>query len=141
MDHAPPPPEQQITFLYTENLAACCRFYAEVLCLPLVQEQARCTIFATTPGQRSFLGICLATGPRQGTDATEDARRQGGVVLTLVSPAVEAWHGWLVAKGVPVDFPPALSADGRITHFFFRDPAGYLLEIQRFEDPLWPAPA
>jgi catechol 2,3-dioxygenase-like lactoylglutathione lyase family enzyme len=27
-----------------------------------------------------------------------------------------------------------------ITHFFFRDPAGYLLEIQRFDRPDWPHP-
>jgi catechol 2,3-dioxygenase-like lactoylglutathione lyase family enzyme len=29
----------------------------------------------------------------------------------------------------------------RVTHFFFHDPAGYLLEVQRFERPDWPSPA
>jgi catechol 2,3-dioxygenase-like lactoylglutathione lyase family enzyme len=53
---------------------------------------------------------------------------------------VEAWHAALVAAGAEVLGPPALSADGGITGFFFRDPDGYLLEIQRFETPDWPAP-
>lgn len=132
----PPAPAQQITFLYTEEPAASRHFYAEVLRLPLVQDQGGCAIYATTPDSRAFLGVCLARGPRD----SDDPRRQGGVVLTLVSEAVEAWHAWLVTCGVPTEGPPARSADYGITHIFFRDPAGYLLEIQRFERPDWPAP-
>jgi len=136
MDTPPPPPAQQITFLYAEDVAASRRFYAEVLRLPLVQDQGGCVIFAATPGGRGFLGICPARGARQATDA----RHEGGVVLTLISEAVEAWHDWLKAQGVATDARPALSMEYGITHFFFRDPAGYLLEIQRFERPDWPRP-
>ena len=68
-----------------------------------------------------------------------DPRRQGGVVLTLVSEAVEEWHGWLTAQGIATEGPPT-RADIGITHIFFRDPAGYLLEIQRFDRPDWPRP-
>jgi catechol 2,3-dioxygenase-like lactoylglutathione lyase family enzyme len=132
----PPPPAQQITFLYAEDPTDCRRFYAEVLRLPLVLDQGSCAIFATTPGRRSFIGICQARGPRE----THDPRRQGGVVLTLVSEAVEAWYAWLVARGVAIEGSPAHSAEHGIIHVFFRDPAGYLLEIQRFERPDWPSP-
>jgi catechol 2,3-dioxygenase-like lactoylglutathione lyase family enzyme len=134
----PLPPAQQITFLYAEDPLACRRFYAGVLGLRLVLEQAPpqgvgCAIFAVAGGS-AFLGICQASGPREALDP----RRQGGVVLTLVTDAVEAWHAHLVAAGVTPEAPPAHRGGIGITHFFFRDPAGYLLEIQRFESPAWP---
>ncbi|MBK1658452.1 VOC family protein [Paracraurococcus ruber] len=133
----PPPPAQQITFLYAEDLAASRRFYEAVLRLSVVQDQGRCAIYAAAPGGRAFLGVCQARGPRQ----AGDPRREGGVVLTLVSEAVEAWHAWLAAQGIACDGPPRRNEATGITHIFFRDPAGYLLEIQRFERPDWPAPA
>jgi len=133
----PPPPAQQITFLYAEDLAASRRFYQDVLRLPLVQDQGTCAIYAAAPGGRAFLGVCAARGAREAADP----RREGGVVLTLVSEAVEAWHAWLLAAGVSPEGPPRRNEATGITHIFFRDPAGYLLEIQRFERPDWPPPA
>lgn len=130
---------QSVTFLYAADLAASRRFYAEVLGLPLVLEQGSgaCAIYAAAPGARAFLGLCRARGPRE----IADPRTPGGVVFTLVAEDVEAWHARLVAAGVPVLGPPAYSAEYGITGFFFRDPDGYLLEIQRFEGADWPAPA
>ena len=46
----------------------------------------------------------------------------------------------LQQAGVDVPTAPRLSEAYRVTSFFFRDPAGYTLEIQRFERPDWPAP-
>jgi len=134
----PPPFEQSVTFLYTADLAASRRFYAEILGLPLVLEQdgGRCVIFATAPGLRGFVGLCTARGPRE----IGNPRTPGGVVFTLVSRDVEGWHARLLAAGMPVLGPPVHAAEYGITGFFFRDPDGYLLEIQRFEDPAWPAP-
>jgi catechol 2,3-dioxygenase-like lactoylglutathione lyase family enzyme len=131
---APPGFTQQVTFLYAEDPAPCRRFYQDVLRLPLVQDQGGCAIYAVA-ARRGFVGICRARGPRE----VSDPRRQGGVVLTLVSEAVEEWHAWLIAQGVATEGPPARASTG-ITHFFFRDPAGYLLEIQRFDRPDWPQP-
>ncbi len=137
MSGAPPGFAQQVTFLYAEDTAACRRFYAEVLGLPLVLDQGgTCALFATAPGSRAFLGICRARGPREVTNP----RTPGGVVFTLVTDAVDVWHARLVAAGAEVLGPPSLSAAYGVYGFFFRDPAGYLLEIQRFETPDWPAP-
>lgn len=105
-----------------------------MLGLRLAFDQGSCAIFEVA-GQRAFLGVCQAHGPAEAMDP----RRQGGVVLTLVSDAIEAWHAHLVAAGVMPE-APAHSARPGITHFFFRDPAGYLLEIQRFDSPAWPRP-
>jgi catechol 2,3-dioxygenase-like lactoylglutathione lyase family enzyme len=133
---APPPAfAQQVTFLYAEDPAACRDFYSRVLGLELVQDQGFAAIYATA-GRRAFLGVVRARVPRQG----HEPRAEGGVVLTLVTPAVEAWHAHLTAEGVVVEGMPEANAATGITHFFFRDPAGYLLEIQRFDRPDWPIP-
>jgi catechol 2,3-dioxygenase-like lactoylglutathione lyase family enzyme len=133
---APPPPAQQITFLYAEDPGPSRRFYAEILGLPLVLDQGACAIFEVAGGC-AFLGICQASGARE----ADAPRRQGGIVLTLVSPAVEAWHAHLTAAGVAILAPPARHAGLGLLHFFFRDPAGYLLEIQQFDSPAWPQSA
>ncbi len=126
---------QSVTFLYAEDVAACRVFYAETLGLPVALDQAGGCVIFRAAGE-AFLGLCPARGPRE----LADPRTPGGVVFTLVAQDVEGWHARLVAAGAEVLGPPAFSPAARITGFFFRDPAGYLLEIQRFEDPAWPRP-
>jgi len=126
------PFDQQVTFLYAEAPEACWRFYEEVLGLPLVRDQGRCRIYATASGGQGYLGVCRAGGPRM----AEDPRREGGVVLSLVHPDVEGWHARLLTAGVAIEAPPRHAAAYGITSFFFRDPAGYTLEIQRFDRPM-----
>ena len=128
---------QQITFLYAEVPAPSWEFYENTLGLALVQDQGTCRIYATSPGERGFLGICRARAPR----ASENPRVQGGVVFTFVDPDVEGWHAKLKALGVKVPERVEYSEAYRVTHFFFHDPAGYLLEVQRFERQDWPEPA
>lgn len=50
---------------------------------------------------------------------------------------VDAWHAHLQAHGVPIRKPPTHNDTYRIYHLFAQDPNGYLVEIQRFEDPHW----
>lgn len=127
---------QQITFLYAEDPAGSWDFYENKLGLSMVQDQGTCRIYATAPGGRAFLGVCRARAPR----ASDNQRVQGGVVFTFVDPDVEGWHARLKARGVNVPEQVEYSETYRVTHFFFHDPAGYLLEVQRFERPDWPAP-
>ncbi|MBR0651739.1 VOC family protein [Roseomonas terrae] len=131
------PFDQQITFLYAEDPAPSWRFYEEVLGLVLAQDQGTCRIYAPAPGGRAFLGVCRARGPR----VTDNPRVQGGAIVTFVVHDVEGWHARLVAAGVETATKPSFSEAYRVTSFFFRDPAGYTLEVQRFERPDWPAPA
>ncbi len=129
---------QSVTFLYAADPAASRRFYEGTLGFVPVHEQAggRIAIYDASQGGRGFFGVCPARGPRE----IENPRTPGGVVFTFVTPEVEAWHARLIAAGAEVLGPPATSAEYGITGFFFRDPDGYLLEIQRFETPSWPAP-
>ena len=117
--------DAQITFSSTGDLHRTAEFYEQVLELPLVLDQGPCRIYGT--GTTAYLGFCRR----------EDAPRPDGIILTLVTDDVDGWHERLTARGVTIEKAPAASPEFRIYHFFFRDPNGYLLEIQRFDDPRW----
>ncbi|MBR0656233.1 VOC family protein [Plastoroseomonas arctica] len=129
----PEPFAQAVTFLYAEDPAPCRAFYAEVLGLPMVLDQGRCAIFAVA-ANRAFLGICEARGPRQ----LQEARSEGGSVHTFVTADVDGWHAHLRAAGATDLTAPTLSKEFNVYGFFFRDPAGYLFEVQSFRAPEWP---
>jgi catechol 2,3-dioxygenase-like lactoylglutathione lyase family enzyme len=76
-----------------------------------------------------FLGICTASGVHAVPE---------GVILTLVTDAVDQWHTFLVAKGIAIESAPQLNPKFNIYHLFLRDPNGYLIEIQTFRSPDWP---
>ena len=61
--------------------------------------------------------------------------------FTFVTADVDGWHAFLTAKGVVIPQPPRHSAQWNIRHFFLHDPAGNLLEVQRFGQAEWPRPA
>jgi catechol 2,3-dioxygenase-like lactoylglutathione lyase family enzyme len=119
--------DQQVTFLYTRNLAATADFYERVLGLPLVLDQGSCRIYGV--GKSAFVGFC---------ERAEAPERPVGVILTLVSREVDAWYDYLCRQGVEFEKPPAFNPAYNIYHCFLRDPNGYLLEIQTFFDPAWP---
>ena len=128
MDHgdAPiPPVGELITFLYVEDLERSDRFYAGVLGLPLVVDQGLCRIYRVAGS--GYLGVCERPG-----QSSPD-----GLIVTLVSDDVDAWHDRLLAAGVPVEQSPQDSDTYRVYHAFYRDPDGYLVEVQRFHDPDW----
>lgn len=121
--------DQQVTFLLTGDLAASHRFYADQLGLPLVLDQGACRIYRSAPN--AFLGVC----DHRGAPADPDS-----VIVTLVTDDVPGWAERLQAAGVVLDGPPTVNPRFDIRHFFLRDPAGYLVEIQQFLDPAWPEP-
>jgi catechol 2,3-dioxygenase-like lactoylglutathione lyase family enzyme len=121
-----PPIDQQVTFLYTNNLVESSHFYGEILGLPLALDQGKCHIYRVAA--TSFLGIC----ERDAVPVDKSS-----IILTLVTQEVDRWYEYLKAKGVLFQKPPAHNPDYNIYHCFLRDPNGYLIEIQRFHDPAW----
>src|SRR5215831_15482127 len=101
------PVTQQITFLDTEDLARTAEFYEDILGLRLARDQGTCRIYHVCEG--AYLGFC---------------RRDPA---SAVAPRS--------AAGVTVK-PPADNPPYRIYNAFVRDPNGYLVEIQRFWEPL-----
>jgi catechol 2,3-dioxygenase-like lactoylglutathione lyase family enzyme len=125
-----PPINQQVTFLYTADLAQTAVFYETILQLPLILDQGTCRIYAT--GGNSYLGFCqhLSSG----------SAHPDGLMITLVTSDVDGWHAYLQAHQIPIEKPPTYNANFNIYQLFVRDPNGYLLEIQTFMDPTWPQP-
>ena len=134
-----PPIAQQVTFLYSSAPARSFAFYEDVVGLQLVLDQGAARIYRT--GGDAYLGICETLDVQQGPVAD---RKPGGVIFTLVcrTPAeVDVWHGYLSGRGVAFEKQPMHNANYNIYDCFFRDPDGYLLEIQAFLDPAWPQSA
>jgi catechol 2,3-dioxygenase-like lactoylglutathione lyase family enzyme len=125
-----PPVDQQITFLYTRDLAATARFYEQVLGLPLALDQGGCRIYRVSG--TGYVGIC---------QRDEVAERPMGVIFTLVTRDVDRWYRWLIERGVAFEKAPEINPTYNIYHCFLRDPNGYLIEIQAFLDPAWDATA
>ena len=121
--------DQQVTFIHVADLERSTRFYREALGLDLVLDQGSCRIFRAAGD--AFLGICAGPGRAPAPD---------GVILTLVSDDVDGWWERLAAAGIPGEKAPRENPEYRIYHAFWRDPDGYLVEIQQFLDPRWPPP-
>ncbi|MBT8200336.1 MAG: VOC family protein [Acidimicrobiia bacterium] len=114
-----------ITFIYVRDLKRSDSFYRETLGLTLATEQPTCRIYRITA--TAFLGICVRQDPQEA----------GGVTITLVRDDVDEFCDLLQSRGVVLEHPPAHNERFNIYHAFFRDPDGYLIEIQRFDDPNW----
>jgi catechol 2,3-dioxygenase-like lactoylglutathione lyase family enzyme len=119
--------DQQVTFLNCKELAETARFYEDLLGFQLVLDQGGCRIYRIC--EDGFLGFCEREG-------VEPNRR--GVVYTLVSEDVDGWYSYLKERDVELEKTPEENRAYNIYHFFFRDPNGYLLEVQKFLDPRWP---
>ena len=118
--------DQQITFLYTTDLLETIAFYEDVMGFEVVLDQKTCRIYRTSPN--AFLGIC-----KRSTIEIDPVN----VIFTIVTQEVDAWYEFLSEKGVVFEKPPSYNPQYKIYHCFLRDPNGYLIEIQRFEDPRW----
>ena len=124
------PVTQQITFLDTDDLARTADFYERILGLRLARDQGTCRIYHVCGG--AYLGFC-----RRGDASPAAPRGAAGVaVLTLITDQVDEWCARLEAQGVEIVKRPADNPPYRIYNAFARDPNGYLVEIQRFWEPL-----
>lgn len=121
------PIDEQITFLYTRDLAKSIPFYEDALGFKLALDQGGCRIYHVT-GSKAYVGIC---------ERDYAPEKPEGVIFTLVTQNVDGWYDRLVSKGIPADAPPRQNDTYGIYHFFFRDPNGYQFEVQRFLTPDW----
>jgi len=125
MSFAGSPIAQLITFLDTPDLARTAAFYEGVLGLRLARDQGRCRIYHVAG--TAYVGFC----ERPGATAPPD-----GLTITLIADDIDGWCRHLKDRGVPIVKEPADNPPYRIYNCFARDPNGYLIEIQRFWEPL-----
>ncbi len=116
--------DHQITFLATLNLRQTREFYSRVLGLRETRDQGSCLIFQVAAA--AYIGFC------QREEVPETGR---GLIFTLVVEDVDAWYELLLEHNVTIEEAPTRNSQYNIYHLFFRDPNGYLLEIQRFLTP------
>jgi len=114
-----------ITFFYYEDIAPIARFYEETLGFELVLDQGLARIYRVAPN--GYFGIV------DGNRGHLRHQPQSAALFTIVAEDVEGWHARLAAAGAAG--LTELRRGRFCDHFFFRDPAGYALEIQRFHDP------
>lgn len=118
---------QQVTFIYTTDVAKSSAFLGDVIGLKLALNQnASCHIYHVTDS--SFLDVCC------NRPVPEDP----GVTYTFVVDDVDQTYADWKARGAIFEKPPAFSERFNVYAAFFRDPAGYRFEIQEFRDPNWP---
>lgn len=119
------PSHGQVIFLPTDNLETTHAFYADTLELSLVRDQGLCRIYQTSAA--SYVGFC-----ERGYTIPVEYR----IVVTILIDDVDGVYQALREKGVETESDPSLSEQFNVYQFFLRDPNGYLVEIQRFEEPL-----
>jgi catechol 2,3-dioxygenase-like lactoylglutathione lyase family enzyme len=115
----------QVMFLPTDSHQKVIDFYEGVLGLELVRDQTLCRIYKTGP--TSYLGFC-----ERGYSIPTDFR----VVITLLIDDVDGVYERLKANNIATESKPELSERFNVYQFFIRDPHGYVVEIQRFLEPL-----
>jgi catechol 2,3-dioxygenase-like lactoylglutathione lyase family enzyme len=117
--------DSAITFFYYDDIARIAPFYEQVLGFELLLDQGLARIYRVAG--TGFFGIV------DGNRGHLRHQPRSAVLLTIVDEDVAGWHARLKAACVP-----ALSEIQNGTyceHFFFEDPAGYAIEVQRFRDP------
>jgi catechol 2,3-dioxygenase-like lactoylglutathione lyase family enzyme len=117
----------QITFFYYRDLAPIARFYEEIMGFDLVEDQGFARIYRVNG--HAFMGI---VDEKRGFHRVQD---NSAVLLTLVVDDVMAWYTYLKSKSIDIPKAPAISEELQVHYFFFRDPGGYVIEIQRFLKP------
>lgn len=114
-----------ITFFYYENIQSVVDFYERVMGFELVLDQGLAKIYRV--GDRNYFGIV------DGNRGHLRHQEKSAVLFTIVSDDVAGWHARLAANKA-ADLTE-IRMGNFCEHFFFKDPAGYALEVQKFRDP------
>lgn len=117
-------PRAAITFLYYDDLAAACDFYAGILNLPLVVDQGFCKIYQISAG--AFVGLVDA---EQGTHKPAHDKP---VILSFVTDDLETIYARLQASGATIFRPLKTHESIGVRGFMALDPGGYTLEFEAF---------
>ena len=115
----------QITFFGVADIHRTAQFYEKVLGLELVVDQGTCRIYRSAGN--AYVGFC---------EHLEQEAKEG-LILTFVTDKVDEWFSRLKEQDLAVDKEPAHNEKYGIYHCFVRDPDGYRIEIQRFDDLNW----
>lgn len=120
-----PQADYTIVFYYYDDILKIAPFYEEVMGFDLVLDQKVARIYRVAG--RCFFGIV------DGHKGHLRHQPRSAALLTIVAEDVPGWHARMQSHGVP-KLTEILNGP-YCEHFFFEDPAGYAIEVQRFRDP------
>ena len=112
-----------ITFFGTEDLIKTSNFYLNILELTLYKDQGVCLIFNIN--SQSKIGFC---------ENMSVIHNDKSPIITLVTEDVDIFYKKLIKLGLEITEKPKINQRFNIYHFFFKDPNGYTIEIQKFLD-------
>ncbi len=112
-----------ITFLGTDNLTVTSDFYENMLGLTLYKDQGVCLIFNIN--STSKIGFC---------EHMPIIHSKKSPIITLVTDDVDEIYNKLIKSDIKIPEKPKINQKFKIYHFFFEDPNGYTIEIQKFLD-------
>lgn len=118
--------DSQITMFYYRDLDAASRFYGEILGLEKTFDWDWVRFYRTGPS--SSVGIV-----REGSGAWHAAKPDNAVMLSLVTPDVDAWYRRATLHDDVVILKD-LADGGGIRSFLLEDPGGYTVEFFEWLD-------
>lgn len=111
-----------IAWLYYRDLPRDIKFYEEVRGFSLEVDQGWSKIYKVREG--AYIGL---VDERHGYHGASDANP---VIICLNVLDADSWFNMLKERGVELEGKPKESERLRIRFFMFRDPEGYVIEIQ-----------
>jgi lactoylglutathione lyase len=111
-----------ITWLYYKNLPGAMRFYEEVMGFKLVVDQDWSKIYKVS--QDGYVGL---VDEKKGYHRSSEKKP---VIICLNVDDADSWYEKLIKKGVEIEEKLQESKRLRIKVFMFKDPEGYVIEIQ-----------
>jgi lactoylglutathione lyase len=112
-----------ITWLYYRDLPRAMRFYEEVMSFKMVVDQDWSKIYKVS--ENGYLGLV------DGAKGYHKANNIKPVVFCLNVTDAEAWYRRVTKAGVAIEEKLQESQRLKIKVFMFKDPEGYVIEIQQ----------
>ncbi len=111
-----------IPWLYYRDLPRAIRFYEDVMGFEMVVDQGWSKIYRIREG--AYVGL---VDGEKGYHRASDTKP---VIVCLNVRDADAWYEMLKGKGVEIEEKPQESERLKIKVFMFKDPEGYVIEIQ-----------
>ena len=116
-----------LTFFYYKDMASVGEFYEKIMGFELVQDQKWAKIFKVA--DNAFMGCVDGNIGYHKHDPTKP------VMLTVIVDDPDAWYEHFMENGVETLNKPHDDVELNMRIFLLHDPEGYVIEIQKFNDP------
>jgi predicted enzyme related to lactoylglutathione lyase len=123
----PPSVDGLLTFFYYKDMVKAGEFYEKIMGFELVQDQKWAKIFKVA--DNAFMGCVDGNIGYHKHDPTKP------VMLTVIVDDPDAWYEHFLENSVETLNKPHDDVELNMRIFLLHDPEGYVIEIQKFNDP------